>query len=181
MRVSVKVVGGPGDDGLDRVCEIARGGGADGLHVPLAQGGEDLVQNSEHALAGLPLRARAQQVFFRHHFEDGTDILGHAAVDENEAFLKLAAGFRRGVVGIEDAVLRHEPSAADAVFRVAFGGEHAFDQLHARPDAAGILPAAAGASEPFAEQSARQRPAGVRCSSRVPVSEAAWPVARMQR
>ena len=53
-------------------------------------------------------------------------------------------------------MLRHEPAAADAEFGIAFGGEHAFDQFHARPDAAGILPAAARTAEPFAEDGARQ-------------------------
>ena len=53
-------------------------------------------------------------------------------------------------------MLRHEPAAADAKFGVALGGEHAFDQFHARPDAAGILPAAARTAEPFAEDGARQ-------------------------
>ena len=35
-------------------------------------------------------------------------------------------------------------------------GDDAVDQLHAGPDAAGILPAAAGAAEPFAENRARR-------------------------
>ena len=38
---------------------------------------------------------------------------------------------------------------------------HAVDQLDAGPDAAGILPAAAGAAEPFAEDGARRHQAAV--------------------
>ena len=86
----------------------------------------------------------------------GPDVLRHAAVDQHQAVLQLAAGLRRGVALVQDAVLRHQPAAADAELRVALAGEHAFDQLHAGPDAARVLPAAAGAAEPFAEQRARQ-------------------------
>ena len=41
-------------------------------------------------------------------------------------------------------------------FRVAVAGGHPANQLHAGPYAAGILPAAAGTAEPFAEQRPRQ-------------------------
>ena len=75
----------------------------------------------------------------------------------------LPARLRRRVVVVEDAVLRQQPAAADAELRIAFAGEHAFDQLHARPDAAGVLPAAAGAAEPFAEDA--RAPATSRRSS----------------
>jgi hypothetical protein len=53
-------------------------------------------------------------------------------------------------------MLRHEPSAADAELRIALLRGHAFDELDPRPDAAGILPAAAGAAEPFPEQRPRE-------------------------
>ena len=48
-----------------------------------------------------------------------------------------------------------QAAAADAEFRIALAGLDAVDQLDAGPDAAGILPAAAGAAEPFAEDGAR--------------------------
>ena len=53
-------------------------------------------------------------------------------------------------------MLGHEPATADAGFRVALAGEHAFDEFHARPYAARVLPAAAGTAEPFAQQRAGQ-------------------------
>ncbi len=123
---------------------------------PRCKRGEDLVEYAQHALARLPFRVAAQQVFLGDHLQNGADILRHAAVDEDEAVLQLAARLGRGIALVEDAVLRHEPAAADAALRVAFAGEHAFDELHARPNAARVLPAAAGAAEPFAEQRARQ-------------------------
>ena len=46
--------------------------------------------------------------------------------------------------------------AADAVLGVVRAGKHARDQLDARPDAARILPAAAGAGQPFAQDGPRR-------------------------
>src|SRR5439155_9488025 len=54
-----------------------------------------------------------------------------------------------------------EPSAADAQLRVAVAGEHAGDKFHAGPDAARVLPAAAGAAEPLAENRAREHEAAL--------------------
>ena len=51
---------------------------------------------------------------------------------------------------------RQQPAAADAELRVALCATHALDQLDAGPDAAGILPAAAGAAEPLAEDRPRR-------------------------
>ena len=53
-------------------------------------------------------------------------------------------------------MLRHEPAAADAALRVGFAGEDAGDEFHSGPDAARILPAAAGAAQPFAKNRARE-------------------------
>ena len=58
-------------------------------------------------------------------------------------------------------MIGQQASAADAEFGVAFGSGHAVDELDAGPDAAGILPAAAGAAEPFAEDGARGDEAAV--------------------
>ncbi len=49
---------------------------------------------------------------------------------------------------------REQASAADAELGVAFLCADALDELHAGPDAAGILPSAAGAAEPLAEDGA---------------------------
>src|SRR5262249_5894377 len=49
-----------------------------------------------------------------------------------------------------------QTAAADAVLGIVFVGRDAVDELDSRPHAARILPAAAGAAEPFAEN----RPGG---------------------
>ena len=59
------------------------------------------------------------------------------------------------LVAVEDLVARQQAAAADAELGIALGRAHALDQLDAGPDAAGILPAAAGAAEPFAQNRAR--------------------------
>ena len=48
-------------------------------------------------------------------------------------------------------MLRHESAFADARFRVFLRSRHAADEFDARPDAAGILPTAAGTTQPFPE------------------------------
>lgn len=53
-------VGGPGDDGLNGVAEVAGGGLADGADIAAGQGGEDFVQDSEHGAAGVPFRGGAE-------------------------------------------------------------------------------------------------------------------------
>ena len=152
-RLGVKIRG-PGDDGLDGTMEIPGGGGADGGDVRRAQGAEDFVEHTEGFLSRLPFVGRAEEILFGDHLEDGADILGHAAVDEDEAILECAAGFGWGILMIQDAVFGHEPAAADAEFGVAFLGQDAGDEFHAGPDATAILPAAARAAEPFAEDGA---------------------------
>jgi hypothetical protein len=44
-----------------------------------------------------PIRLGTQQVFLRDHFQDGPDVLRHAAVNEHQAFLQFRA-FRRNIV-----------------------------------------------------------------------------------
>ena len=56
---------------------------------------------------------------------------------------------------------------------------HALDQLDARPHAARVLPAAAGAGQPFAQDRAGRHQAPLVLGQR-PVSDCACPVARMQ-
>ena len=68
-------------------------------------------------------------------------------MDEHKRILEPGANFHRCMVG-------QEPAATDAEFRVTFLGAHALDQFRAGPDAAGILPAAAAATKPFAQNRA---------------------------
>ncbi len=103
----------------------------------------------------MPFGFGAQQILLGNHLQDGADVLCHAAVDEHQAVLQRFAGLRCHFVGAEDAMAGQQPPAADAVFRVIRAGEHARDQFDPRPDAARILPAAAGARQPLAEDGAR--------------------------
>ena len=49
-----EVVGGPRDDGLQRLPEIARGGLADAADIPSSKCIDDLIQDSERLLAARP-------------------------------------------------------------------------------------------------------------------------------
>ena len=53
-----------------------------------AKGGENVVENAERFLAAFPFGFGTEEIFFGDHFENGTDVLGHAAVNENEAVLQ---------------------------------------------------------------------------------------------
>ena len=64
---------------------------------------------------------------------------------------------RIGIMGFSAG--GEQAAAAGAVLGVVRACGGAGDQLHARPHAAGILPAAAGAAEPFTEQRAREHEA----------------------
>src|SRR5687767_1041272 len=77
-------------------------------------------------------------------------------MNQDQAFLELAAGFRRDFGEIEDAMLRHQPAAADPEFRIAFTGSYAFDEFHSGPHTARVLPATTGAAQPLAQKSPRQ-------------------------
>ncbi len=112
------------------------------VNIALLQGGEYLIQYAEHALAGAPFGCGAEQVLLGDHLKDGPDVLGHAAVDKHEAILKSLARLCGSLGRSQDTVLWHEAPAADADLGIAFRSEHPLDELHARPDAAGILPAA---------------------------------------
>ena len=48
--------------------------------------------NERSPPAGPPFLFRTEQVPFGHHFQNRTDILGHAAVNQDEALLKLLWG-----------------------------------------------------------------------------------------
>ena len=127
-------VAGPGNDGLQRLVEIARGQPAQGADIAGAQGGQDFIEQTDGLAAAGPFAVGTQQVFFRDHLEDGADVLGHAAVDEHEALLQ--AGARGGGdVGLgQNLVGRHEAAAADAKLGIAFGRHHAGEAGHAVAD-----------------------------------------------
>ena len=112
-------------------------------------------------LASAPLALRPHQIFLRDHFQNGADVLGHAAVDEHQALLKLLARFRPHLLGAENLMIRQQASAADAEFRIALLGRNPVNKLNARPYPSGILPAAARASQPFAQNGARGHQAAV--------------------
>ena len=144
----------PGDNRLNRAVEIALRDAADGRDIPLTQMFENLIEKGDRLQTPLPFGVGAEQIFFRHHFQNRPDILRHAAMHEDKAVLQaLARRFQHFVVG-DDAMARQQTAATDAEFRVALFGADAFDQFHARPDAAGILPAAARPGQPFAQNGA---------------------------
>ena len=134
----------PGDDGAERAGEIARRGRGDPPRVPGGEAGDDLVEHLPSLDPGLPLRLAAEKVFLGHHLEDRTDVLGHAAMDEDERFLEIDSQRHRIVPG-------EETPAADAELRITLGGDDPADELCSRPHPAGILPPATTPAEPFAE------------------------------
>ena len=75
-------------------------------------------------------------------------------MDEDERILQGLARGGGDLVFAEDMVRGHEPSARDALLGIALGGEAALDELDAGPDPAGILPAAAGTTDPLTEDGA---------------------------
>ena len=131
------------------------------LTSPPFKSPNDVVEDMRGLHPRPPLALRPQQVFLRHHFENGTHILGHPAMHQHETLLKLIAGFRRHFVASKDLMVGKQAAAADAEFRIAFLGQDAVNELDARPYAAGILPTAARAAQPFAQDSARRHQAPV--------------------
>ena len=87
-------VAGPGNDGLDRAEEVARGGLADALDIAGAQRRHHLVQHGAGLLPAIPFGFGAQQILFGDHLQDGADVLRHAAVDQDQAVLQRLAGLR---------------------------------------------------------------------------------------
>ncbi len=155
------VVGGAGDDGLDRSQEIALGGVADAFDAARFEESDDLVEDSHRFEACLPLHLGAQQILLGDHLEDGADVLRHAAVDQHQAVLEALARFGRNLGAGEDVMAREQAAPADAELGIALGCFDALNQFHPRPEAAGILPAAAGAGQPFAEDGARGNGAAI--------------------
>ena len=125
------------------------------MNIARAKRIEDLRKDAERFLPALPFRGGAQQILLGHHLENGADVLRHAAVHEHEANPASAAAPSSEISSRrKDVMARHEAPAGNAMLRIALARRDALDQLDSRPDAAGILPAAAGAADPFAEQRA---------------------------
>ena len=149
--------------------------------VAAGQGVLDRRKTADRLLPGRPFGLAAEQVLLGDHLQHRTDVLGHAAVDQHEAVADHLPGLRRDLAVRIDMVVGQAGGRRLMPYSGSSGlGRAAFDHLHARPDAAGILPAAAGTAQPFAED----RPGGdqlaVPARSSVPVSDWIWPVARMQ-
>ena len=90
-------IGGPGNDGLNRAGEIP-GGGA--RPTPRRPRGASAARISSR-MASMLRRAfhsasERSRYFSRDHFEDGADVLRHAAVDQHEAVLQFLARGGRG-------------------------------------------------------------------------------------
>jgi hypothetical protein len=158
----------PRDDGLQRTEEVAGELATERTHVTGLEQREDAIERGDGRAAGRPFDLAPQEVLLRHHLQDGPDVLRHAAVHEHERVLECHARLVRHAVAPEQRVARQQASAADAVLGIARLRERALDQLHAGPESAGVLPAAARAAEPLAEDGAgRHHPAlGFRHRSR---------------
>ena len=92
--------------------------------------------------------------YFRDHLQNRADVLRHAAVPEHERILQFLPCRGGDAIAAEQRVARQESAAADAILGIAGLRGGALDELDTRPEAAGVLPAAAGTAEPFAQQRA---------------------------
>ena len=107
--------------------KIARGGRADFLHILFAQRPKNFVQDSQCLLPRLPFRLGPEQIFLCHHFQNWAHVLGHAAVNQNQALLQFPAHLCRRFAFIEDMMNRHQSPAAQPKLRIAFAGRGALD------------------------------------------------------
>ena len=148
------VVAHPRNHRLEGPEEIFGERAPEAADVARGQEGEDLVKRGDGAAARGEFGCAAEEVFLGGHLEDRTDVLGHAAVDEHEGVREFLAGGRGDAVNAEEGVAREETTAADAVFGIAVHGGRAFDEFDPGPESAGVLPPAAGAAEPLAENGA---------------------------
>ena len=128
---------------------------AEAANVAVLQAGDQVVEDAAGFLASTPLAFRPQQILFRDHFQNGADVLSHTAVDQHQALLKLRTRFRPYLLRAKNLMIGQQSSAADAEFRITLLGRNAVNELDARPHPAGVLPAAARASQPFAQNGAR--------------------------
>ena len=132
---------------------------AESCDIAGAQRAEDLVEKTERFLPRLPFGTGTEEILLCDHFENGSDVLSHPAVNEDEAVLQTFTSDFGNVIVCEKMVPRHQAAARYSVFRVARLRGHTLDQLDPGPNSAGILPAAAAAAEPFTEQRASEHEA----------------------
>ena len=144
----------PRNHRLQRAKEIFGERTAEAANVAGGEQREDVVERGDGSASGTELGLAAEEIFFRGHLEDRTDVLGHAAVDEHERILEFFSRRGGNAIEAEKGVARQQATATDAVFGVAGLRAGALDEFDARPEAAGILPTAAGAADPFAEDGA---------------------------
>ena len=144
------MIGGPRNDRLEWPPEVLGGETSKFSDVAASESRYDLIKEIESFLACLPFLGGAEKIFFRDHLEDGTDVLSHSSMNENQGIGKGLPGRVRDFLLIEDLVLGHKAPAGDSVFWVVFAGKFPFDKFDSWPDAAGVLPTTAGATDPFA-------------------------------
>ena len=77
-------IGRPRNDGLDRLTEVSGRGRAHRPNVAAPQGRNHLVEHGQGVLTSPPFRVAPQQILFGDHLQDGTDVLGHAAMDDDQ-------------------------------------------------------------------------------------------------
>ena len=93
---SVKIAR-PGDDRLERLEEIAGGGGANGADILVFQSAQHFIEHADGLFAGGPLGLAAQEVFFGDHLKNRPDILRHAAMDKHPGCPADHCGLWRGL------------------------------------------------------------------------------------
>ena len=156
QRLGVEIAG-PGDDRLERPEEVARGRRAHAAISPSRSAARIASKISAGILAGLPTRPRSAADISRSPSPGSgrrsgpcrrapapgsPASAGGSAPDASRCSRMRWLGSRR------PRLMPHSGSPSL--------GRHALDQLDRRPDAAGILPAAARAGQPLAQNRARR-------------------------
>ena len=77
---------------------------ANGFDVVAAKCSENFIQQAERLATGLPFCGGTEQILFRYHFENWTDILGHSTMHEDEALLQPLAQFTGGFLPGQNVV-----------------------------------------------------------------------------
>ena len=92
-------IGRPRNDRLQRSFEVSGGDFTDSLDVALRRWPQRLRPESASPRPRPgPLSLAAQQIVFGHHFQNRSDVLCHAAVNEHQAVLDLLTCFLRRFV-----------------------------------------------------------------------------------
>ena len=101
-----------------------------------------------------PLALRTKQVLLRHHLQNRAYVLRHPTMYKYETALELIACFLRDCFLAKDEMVRKQAAATNAELRIAYLCQDTVDEFDSGPYAAGILPAASRAAQPFAQDSA---------------------------